>query len=197
MKRPIFTFLIPLTALILAACGASPPVRYYSLEPAGQATTGAQSGELMIGLGPLRVPDYLKRSRLVTRGAGPGMDVHEYSRWVEPVDKAMHRVLAANVDSRVDRAVVLAYPYLELLDMDYVVLGQVDRFDSDASGNVVLTVQWTVMDEENQALISPQRSSYEIRASNPADHGSIAQAMTAALGRFGEDIARQLNESLP
>ena len=88
-----------LPAILLAACGTSPPVHYYSLEPSAGFETRDGPGAAMIGMGPLRLPDYLKRTRIVTRGPGNEIRVHEEARWAEPPNDAIHRVLAANVDA--------------------------------------------------------------------------------------------------
>ena len=53
---------------LLAACGSSPPVNYYSLEILESDFRRDSDGALLIGVGPLRTPDYLSRSRIVTRG---------------------------------------------------------------------------------------------------------------------------------
>lgn len=187
---------LALVAALLGACGTSPPVRYYSLEPAVVAGSGDGPGARILGFGPLRMPDYLKRSQIVTRGAGAEMEVHELARWVEPVDKAMHRMVAANLDAQLEGVVVVGYPYFESLRIEYVVLGQVERFDSDATGQVVLEVQWALLSDQRKALIAPQRARYEARAADPGDPDAIARAMNAALERFSDDIATQLRSLL-
>ncbi len=183
-------------AVWLASCGSSPPVRYYTLEApvVSGSTDGADS--IIIGMGPLRLPEYLKRSRMVSRGAGSELIVNEQARWAEPLDKAMHRVLAASVDKRLSDVVMVAFPYLETVAVNYVVLGQVERFDSDENGRVVLAVQWGVMDPNRESLIPPRRSNYESGTGNPNDPDQIARAMNSLLEQFSQDIAEQLSDAL-
>jgi uncharacterized lipoprotein YmbA len=192
----LFPAFIAVLAVLLASCASSPPVHYYSLEPLLVTKTVDGPGSTMVGMGPMRLPEYLKRSRMVTRTAGAEIKVHEQARWAEPVDKAIHRVLAASVDSQLDDVIVVAYPYMETVPMDYMVLGQVVRFDSDQDGNVLLAVQWAVLDEKRKALIAPQRVRYETHAGDPNEPDQIARAMNEALNQFGRDIAGQLRESL-
>ncbi len=196
MTRALTTFSLVFCVLFLTACGTSPPVRYYSLQADDHPAYDAKADAVVVGLGPLRVPDYLKRSRMVTRGVGAEMTVHEYARWVEPVDKAMHRVLAADVDGRVDGAVVLAYPFLEPVRLDYLVIGQVERFDSDAAGQVVLQVQWAIVDAAHKAAQPPRRERYAGQASGGGDLEAMARAMSEVLSRFGDDIAGQLRDTI-
>lgn len=192
-----FTIPFALLAIVLASCSTSPPVHYYNLEPDLISDSNDNPYATMIGMGPLRLPDYLRRSRMVTRGAGSEIMVHEHARWAEPIDKAIHRVLAANVDSRLNEAILVAYPYLESVQVKYTVVGQVSRFDSNERGEVRLDVQWAVLDEKRAALIAPQRDSYQARANNPDDPNQVARAMNEALNQFSDDIAAELSHSLP
>jgi uncharacterized lipoprotein YmbA len=196
MNRLIHTVCLFLLAAVITSCGASAPVRYYSLESTNVASAPSAPGSAVIGLGPLRVPEYLKRTQMVTRGSGAELNVDEYVRWAEPVGEAMHRIVASNLDARLPDAVVLTFPYLESLLVDYHVLGQVDRFDADATGLVTLSVQWAVLDQDHQAVIAPQRSAYESRASTAGDPNAIAAAMNVALDQFSVDIADQLRAAL-
>jgi uncharacterized lipoprotein YmbA len=91
---------------------------------------------------------------------------------------------------------VVAYPYLETVPVDFVVLGQVDRFDADASGEVMLQVQWAVLNDLRKGVIDPQRARYEARAGDPNDPNAIARAMNEALNRFSDDVAAQLRSAL-
>lgn len=187
---------LALLTVLTAACGTSPPVRYYSLETGTVPESQDEQGALVLGFGPLRVPEYLNRTQMITRGDGTELNVHEYDRWAEPVEEAIHRVSAARLDSRLEGVIVVAYPYLQALPVDYRLLGQVDRFDADASGDVVLQLQWTVLDGDHASLIPPRRDRYEARASDAANPGAVARAMNQALDRFSDDVARQLRAAL-
>lgn len=187
--------LIALTAA-LVACGSSPPTRYFSLHAMDPAENIDEEGGTVIAFGPLRTPEYLVRKQMVTRGPGAEVKVHEYWRWAEPIDKAIHRTVALNLDSHLSGVTVVAYPYMRRYLFDYRVLGQIDRFDSDSSGRVVLQLQWTVLDNDEKALIAPRRVSYESRASDPGDPEAIASAMNRALDEFSNDLTAQLRSAL-
>ena len=55
-------------SLLLSACGSSPPVHYFSLNPIDSEFQPGADDAMLLGLGPLRLPDYLNRSQMVTRG---------------------------------------------------------------------------------------------------------------------------------
>ena len=57
-------------SLLFGACGSSPQVRYFGLETIETGYTRDPAGSPVLGVGPLRVPDYIKRSQIVMRGEG-------------------------------------------------------------------------------------------------------------------------------
>lgn len=175
--------------LLLAGCGTSPPVHYYNLESTDIAANAAGAGSPVLALGPLQLPAYLKRSQMVRRGAGAELLVDDLNRWAEPLEDAMHRVLSATVDSLLDSVIVVAYPASALLEVDYRMVGRIDRFDADQSGLVVLTVQWGAGDLKGNMAVEPTRGRYTAQVGNPSDAGAIAEAMNDVLAQFGRDIA--------
>lgn len=181
---------------LFAACGSSPPVRYYSLGPADVSYSADAQGSTVVGLGPLRIPDYLKRPQIVTRGNGSEVNVDDFARWAEPMDQAIHGMVATYVDSLLDDVVVIAYPYINAIDIDYFVLGRVDQFDADENGQVVLSLQWAVVDSERQRVIEPQRGRYETQAANSRDPEAIAKAMNELLARFSRDISERIGREI-
>jgi uncharacterized lipoprotein YmbA len=196
------TFLSKITfvaavALLLGACGSSPPVRYYSLEQIDVVAKPDAADSKIVGLGPFRVPNYLRRAQIVTRGSGADVNINDFARWAEPLDQAVHGIVANNVDGLLADIIVVAYPYITTVDLDYVVVGRIDRFDVGADGDAVMIVQWGLVDaSRDETQIAPQRHRYTARASNPDDPGSIATAMSDILTQLSHDIAKGLDNAL-
>jgi uncharacterized lipoprotein YmbA len=181
-----------LLAALLGGCGSSPPVHYYDLE--ALETDYVADGEplVRIGIGPLRTPDYLDRSQIVTRGSDSRVIVDDFNRWVEPISEAIYRVLSENLDSLVDDAVVVAFPYTHIADLDYQVIGRVTRFDAGADGKAVLQVQWSVISSRDEFVVQPRRARYEVSAVKAGDYPALAQAMSELLLQFSRDVAQTL-----
>jgi hypothetical protein len=178
--------------LALTSCGSSPPVHYYGLDSIDIRYTQDKEGSPVLALGPFRMPEYLNRSQMVTRGSDAEMIVDDVNRWSEPLNDAVHRILASNVDSLLESVIVVAYPSSVLLSVDYRLVGRIDRFNSGQDGLIVLEVQWGVADVEGGGWVTPRRSRYESRATIPGDPGSVAQAMSDALAQFSRDIASEI-----
>lgn len=188
-----------LVLLLLGSCGSSAPVRYFSLSTT--VTGGGQNNDdaVVLGLGPLRVAEYLNRSQIVTRGVGAELEVDEFSRWADPLTPALHRVVSTDVDNLMPGVIVVAFPWESVIriQVDYRLLGDVIRFDADRSGRVVLEIQWGVaVVESGEVLVRAHRSRYEAQAQSPDDPAAVASAMNDALAKFSRDIASKFEAAL-
>ena len=93
---------LTIAVMLLVGCGSSPQVRYFGLETVESDYQRDPEGSPVLGIGSIRIPDYLKRSQMVTRGQGAELVVDDFNRWAENLDKSIHRTVAANVDSLLD-----------------------------------------------------------------------------------------------
>ena len=188
-----------MVSLLLTACSASPPVRYFSLS--STVTDGRQDPDdaVVLGVGPMRIAEYLNRSQIVTRGAGAEIKVDEFSRWAEPLALAFHRVVATDVDNTMDGVTVLAFPWESAVwsKVDYRLLGDVIRFEADRSGRVVLETQWGITAvDSGETAVRPRRTRYEAQTGAPDDPAAVASAMNEALAKFSRDIASEMQAVL-
>lgn len=181
-------------ALSAGGCGSSPPVDYYDLEAleTGYAAEREPSGR--VGIGPLRTPEYLGRSQIVTRGADSRVAVDDFHRWIEPLDERIHTVVAENLDSLLDDFVVVAFPYTHIANLDAQVVGRITRFDAGPDGTAVLQLQWGVIAMRDEFVVQPRRARYEARAARSGDYQALARAMSEVLQQFSRDVAESLRE---
>lgn len=193
---PVCLIISLLLSVLVVACGTSPPVRYYSLQPTEPVLENDAEDSVIVRLGPLRIPEYLKRTQIVTRTDNAEVIIDDFSRWAEPLDQAMHSVVASNLDSLLSDVIVVAYPHITSIDFDYWILGGVSQFDADASGKVTLIVQWGLMDSKRNTILAPLRRRFEAQASNSNDLEAIATAMSDVLRQFSLDIAEQLDTAI-
>lgn len=181
---------------VLTACGTSPPSRYYALESAGFDRTADATDSVVLGIGPIRVPEYLERPQIVTRGKNRELLIDDFSRWAEPVSKAQLTLIASNVDSLLENVIVLAYPYRGIADYDYRLVARVEQFDMDATGTTVLKVQWSIANPGGEPAVPPRRSRFEIDGGDPDDPGSVAAGMSRCLTDFSHEIASAFSAAI-
>ena len=186
-----------LLAVILGGCGSSPPVSYYDLEALETGYVVDDGMSLTLGVGPLRTPDYLSRSQIVTRRGDSTVFVDDFNRWVEPVDDAIYRIVSENLDSLIDDAVVVAFPYTHIADLDYQLIGRISRFDADQDGTAIMQIQWGILSSRDEFLVQPRRARYEAKAAQAGDYRALARAMSEVLQQFSRDVAETLKGVIP
>ena len=184
--------------LTLSACSSSPPVRYFTLSPIDAEFQQDPDDAIMLGLGPFRMPEYLDRSQIVTRGANSEMQVDEYSRWSEPLATSLLRIVSIDVDNLLPGVVVVVFPYDSFVrdQVKYRLVGDINRFEADHLGQIVLEVQWGVADADGGVTVPVRRNRYQAQAANPDDPRAVAAAMNDALAQFSRDIASKLADAL-
>lgn len=180
----------------LGACGTSRPVQYYGLDALDVEFKQDSPEAPILGIGPLRYPDYMARSQIVTRGAAAEYRFDDFNRWAEPLGEAVYRVATANVDSILDDVIVVAFPYSHLSDLTHQLVGRIDGFLAASDGSVVFELQWGIVTPENEVIVAPRRARYSQRIANPDDYNEVAAAMSEVLAEFSREIAREYKLAL-
>ena len=182
----------------LAACSSSSPVRYFSLNPIDSEFRQDLDDAVLLGLGPFRMPDYLNRSQIVTRGANAEMQVDGFSRWSEPLATSLLRIISADVDNLLEGVVVVIFPYESFVreQVKYRLVGDINRFEADYQGHIVLEAQWGIADTDGGMAVPVRRNRYQTEAAIADDPGAVTAAMSDALAQFSRDIASKLEAAL-
>lgn len=180
----------------LCACAASPPVRYFQLSAMDLDPAADSGGALLVAFGPLTLPDYLDRPQIVTRGAGASTRVDELNRWAEPLEDAVPRIVAANVDALLEDTVVLPFTTLGV-SWSYRLFGSITRFDADRNGEVMLLVQWGATGTDGRVALPIRTGRYLAKLGPEPDPASAAEAMTGLLADFSKDVAAAIGTLPP
>ena len=197
--RSILTMALAATLMpiLVAACAShSPPARFYTLQALVPAEEhgSLDFGEQWVGIGPIRVPDYIDRPQMVTRGEGHRIEIHEFDRWADGVVDRILLVMMENVVRLSDSKRVAPYPWPSAFRPDRRVVGEILAFEAGPNGEVMLRVRWLVHDTDSSQEGEVRYSEYAESAS-PGDFDGIAAAMSRALERWSKDVASALSAS--
>lgn len=188
----LLPLVIALCALAgLSACTSSVPINYYRLDPMELDDRPAEEARVIVAVGPVVLPDYLQRPQQVRRGRGAEMQLDERNYWVEPLDDAVPRIVAANVD-RLAEGIAVVASGRGVVRADYRLFATVHRFDTDAAGNAELVVQWGLTGAERAAVVAPRTSRYHAVAAPVDQPGAMAVAMSDLLAQFSREVAEAL-----
>jgi uncharacterized lipoprotein YmbA len=184
--RRLHLVTVCLMAALLAACGASPKERYYTLTPdSGAPVTGTSS--LSVAVGPVSVPAAVDQPQIVAQVGANQVAMYEYQRWASPLKGEIARVIAANVASELGTSRVWSYAQTTLGTADYQVLVDIQRFESVLGEAVTIDALWTIRPAEGGTAKTGRSSVRQATAGNGFD--ALAAAHSRALARVSQDIA--------
>ena len=185
-------------ALLLAGCARTTPVSYYqlsSLEVARTAPGNGEAGKMVLGIGPVRLPEYLDRPQLVTRLTPNRLQLADSHRWVEPLGENISRVVGENLSARLGTDRILRHPWPASRTVDYQLLIEVLHFENGSDGAARLVALWSIKGKDGAIVLPERRSSHSAPATSRDQEGQVG-ALNEALGSFCREIAQALTPVL-
>lgn len=169
----------------LSSC-RSPQTAYYTLASVpGRTQPG---GVKLIELRRPGLAGYLDRPEIVRTGSTYQLSVAGTERWGEPFGGLVIRILAENLSARLPGSNVFTSLGAITADENAVVELDIQRFDADASGQVVLLAQVAVSRGRGRA--SPTtRTMRETVTPAGGSTTELVAAMSQALGHLADEIA--------
>ena len=182
--------------LFLSACMRSnKSVQFYRLNASAAMVDIIQEPELtnqaLIGLGSIRIPDYLNRPQMVIAISDNQYQLSEEHRWAERLDENISLVLTKLLSSQLGSNRIVRYPWSLRQAVDYQVSIDIIEFHIDALGQSRLIAQWLIK-RKDQSIFS-RRFNYQVYAST-TDYEIMVSAQSACLTKLGQDIAVTLKQ---
>jgi uncharacterized lipoprotein YmbA len=193
------------SAILTAGCLFSPQPdksKFFVLAPdvaQGAEVTPAAAGaphQLVIGLGPIKLPEYLDRSDVVTRVAPNRLELSPVDRWAEPLSTDFRQVMAQDLSARLGTQMITFYPWYRTTHVDYQVRIDVYRFERDSHDTATLVAHWQIFDGSGAILYATDSTISE--TGQPDEPG--AAALSRALGTLAGQITsaiQSLRSSAP
>ncbi len=166
---------------VLAPVGAAAA---NSMAPAGLA---ASSGST-VGIGPIKLPEYLDRDEVVTRVGPNRLKLSDKDQWAEPLDNNFKQVFAQDLTQSLGTHSITFYPWPGTTRVAYQVRIDVYRFETDLSANAQLVAHWQVLDGSGKLLYASD--------SNLSEQTQPGESVAAALSRTVDGLARQIASAI-
>jgi uncharacterized lipoprotein YmbA len=194
--KSVFAWGIIILTLLLSGCMRNNgPVQFYLLNAdSGVADTvrvpAAGQGPV-IGLGPIRIPEYLNRPQMIVAIADNQYRLFENHRWAEPLDQNISLALFKALPRQLGTDRIVRFPWSQRQVLDYQIGIDILEFNVDASGQSRLIAQWFVKRKDKPAI--DKRSTYQFPAST-TDHALMVKAQSQCLTKLGEEISGVLRQ---
>ena len=179
--------------LALWGCTSPDPAIYTLRATPGQPVGG---GPVAIKLARPGLAGYLDRPEIVRDNSINRLQLNSGERWGEPVGDMIGRVLALDLSQRLPGSSVFTEAGTISVDPSATVELDVQRFDLDTGGLVVLLVQVAV--EQGRSHDPAATRSLRL-TTQPAGAGTpqLVAAMSDALGQLADQIAVLLRSVRP
>lgn len=177
-----------------AGCAGTEPVLYYQLstvETARNVPFGGETGEMVLGIGPVRLPEYLDRPQLVTRLTANRLQLADSHRWAEPLSENIPRVLRENLSTLLGTDRVILYPWPSSSAMNYQLVVEVLNFENKGDGAASLVARWSVKGTNGKIVLPEKRSSFLVSAAS-RDQEALVGALNETLGLFCREVAQAM-----
>lgn len=177
---------ILLAGLLAPTSCRSPQTAYYTL-----ASIPGTTQPYRVRLIELRRPGlagYLDRPEIVRTGGAYQLSVAGAERWGEPFGDLVVRILAENLSARLPGSNVFTSLGAITAEENAVVELDVQRFDADASGQVVLLAQVAVSRGRGRASPTTRTMRKTVTPAG-ASTTELVAAMSQALGQLADEIA--------
>ena len=187
-----------LCLLLLCGCASKSP-NYYVLHSLQNEAPGVKMAkadrDLTIGVGPVKIPEYLDRPQMATRSTQNSLQFAEFDKWAEPLEKNLTRVLAENLSMLLSTDRIVVFPWAGSMHVLYQVTVDVAQIDYSPDGKAVLVANWKVFGNNGEKLLAVKRSSFIVPVESTG-FAAIASAQSRAAGDMSREIAACI-ESLP
>jgi uncharacterized lipoprotein YmbA len=181
--------------ILFTHCGSSPPIQKYILTPSieNDTETLSETPEITIGIGSIEFSEYLKRPEIVSFKGNNELNVDEFNRWAEPLEKNFERVLIENLSRLIPTDRIYIFPWQEEEPNSFQITIVVNEFGMRSDSSVVLDARWSVSKKVKRDFLMTQRSFYTENEAGVSTEGKVA-LLSDLVGKFSRDLANEIRE---
>jgi uncharacterized lipoprotein YmbA len=183
--------------LLLSGCislsiPTSPTPRYYALDVLSKDSKKIDiSSDVIIGIGPVKVPENLDRPQIVTIRNDKTLKIAQFDRWGEYLDIGVAHVVRDNLTEILPTAKITLYPWAPTLAVKYQVSIEIVQMDSDLGQDLFFVTQWIVKDGKNGKTIVVKSSEFR-EPIMPQSYAGLAKTLSKACASLSREIAQTL-----
>ena len=189
----VYTVLLTL----FAGCASTQTSRFYTLNAmdvsSSSSTPGASEMDVTIGVGPIKIADYLDRSEVVTRDNQNGIQISEFDRWVGQLRDSFMGVLSENLAQLLSTDQVVLYPWRSSIPIDYKIEVEVIQFDGEPGARATLVARWIILEGGSKKVLLMKRS-HITESVSASDYSAVVAAQSRLLVSLSREISSQIKD---
>jgi uncharacterized lipoprotein YmbA len=146
--------------------------------------------QTVVGIGEVEVPEYLKKSEVVTRLSAGRVEVHEVDRWAGSFSNNIQSVIHDNISRLLTKYIFISYPWEEPISDDYRIYITVNKFDGNNLGEVRLEGRWSLVNKDSNSVLINESFAYTETGGITLDE--IVDTQSHLLERLSRRIAQRI-----
>lgn len=171
--------------------------RQFILSPVRGETSSTGHRSVSVGLGAVKMPDYLRRSAMALRRSEGEIEYLENAQWAERLDQSFQRALAAGLRSQLPGSRVQLSAW-QLNEVAVAVFINVDRFDVTADGRGTLIARWQMETPDRRKVLQTGEDRFEKSGPPPRTNPEAVVATLSELtAQFAAKLAGEIRAATP
>jgi uncharacterized lipoprotein YmbA len=146
------------------------------------------ASDLFIGVGPVKIPEYLDRPQMVTQGKEKMLKFAQFDRWGESLELGLARLIRENLTVMLPGAKFTSYPWNLSIPVKYQVVVEIVQLYSELNQDLYLVAQWLVIDTQNSKTIIMKRSEFR-RPITPQNYPGLVKTLSTTCASLSSEIA--------
>jgi uncharacterized lipoprotein YmbA len=185
-------------AVALSGCMSipnSPTPRFYALSAIDKVSVNKKinlPAGVIIGIGPVRVPEYLDRPQIVTHTKEEMLQFAQFDRWGESLDLGVARLVREDLTVMLPKTKLTLYPWNPSIAVKYQVIIEVVELDNEFDKGMHFAVQWMIIDLRHSKTLIIKRSEFR-KPIIPQNYSGLAQTLSTACASLSSQIAEAIN----
>jgi len=148
---------------------------------------------VIVEVGPIGIPEYQDRPQIVTVDKEGMLKFAQFDRWGESLDSAIGRLLTDDLSAMFPAASFQIFPCNFSIPLTYQVVVDAVQLDSRLDKDMLLVVQWSIIDVKNKRMLLTKRSEFR-QPVKPHNYSGLSGALSAACASLSKEIAANLSE---
>jgi len=171
-----------------------PHVTYFSfltMEQLGETQVLASLPDVKLGIGPITIPDRLKRAQIATRQQGNQYEFDEYHRWAGVLENDLTSVLGENLGQLLGTDKIDLFPWMNYFTPTYRLVIDILRLDGALEGEAVLSARWAIASTDGKESLASGRSDHR-QPLKEASFAALVHAESQMIAELSKEIAKEL-----
>ena len=170
------------------------PTRFFILREVIPSRSLGVEKTLSVGIGRIRIPDYLQSSKIVVRKGEHELTYSDIHRWGEDLEGAIGRSLEGQIGEFLPDGEIMGFPRMERREPDHLVAVEILRFEGDRWRNYAwVKAKWKIAANDKEVPVKYGRTEFR-QSWDGKDFSALVGSLNQGVVVMAQEISAALLE---